>query len=290
MHRLTALPPGLRQTIFSPLHIQTFRTTPRNASVWTQRLYTQAHNAATDTARKPWSARNYLWLLPVAGGFALYLSPRPQSIFPALLSSPVIIPCNEDRKSLPDLTINSPLEPKKSIVTFILTLLHDKIWEPILTTRRFIHLLYLFLPVLFTAPMLLVGTPQRALRGDRWGAVWWYGFLTAQMQRAGPTFVKVCLISVRAFTSLNFPSSWRSGLHRARICSPLYCATDSALSILKERRIRSPTPSALSSASSSVRLTRFSRSSTRPPSGLVLSHRCALLVSACSLRINLLLL
>lgn len=39
--------------------------------------------------------------------------------------------------------------------------------------------------------MLLVGTPERRLGGDRWGAVWWYNLLVAQMARAGPTFIKV---------------------------------------------------------------------------------------------------
>ncbi|PIL31793.1 hypothetical protein GSI_06497 [Ganoderma sinense ZZ0214-1] len=39
--------------------------------------------------------------------------------------------------------------------------------------------------------MLLIGQPETKLGGDRWGAVWWYGFLTRQMQLAGPTFIKL---------------------------------------------------------------------------------------------------
>ncbi|EJT99927.1 ABC1-domain-containing protein [Dacryopinax primogenitus] len=39
--------------------------------------------------------------------------------------------------------------------------------------------------------MLVVGKSEKKLDGDRWGAVWWYGLLTAQMQRAGPTFTKL---------------------------------------------------------------------------------------------------
>jgi len=38
--------------------------------------------------------------------------------------------------------------------------------------------------------MLLVGAPELRFHGDRWGAVWWYDFLVAQMERAGPTFTK----------------------------------------------------------------------------------------------------
>ncbi|KAH9944240.1 ABC1-domain-containing protein [Epithele typhae] len=60
-----------------------------------------------------------------------------------------------------------------------------------MTAQRFVYLCCIFIPVLLAAPMLLVGPPEPSLRGDRWGAVWWYGFLTSQMQRAGPTFTKL---------------------------------------------------------------------------------------------------
>jgi hypothetical protein len=78
------------------------------------------------------------------------------------------------------------------------------ILEPLLTIVRFFHLTLLFGPVILSAPMLLIGTPgsggKRGKRGasgvkveddERWGAVWWYGFLVKQMERAGPTFIKV---------------------------------------------------------------------------------------------------
>ncbi|KAJ3516360.1 hypothetical protein NLJ89_g1175 [Agrocybe chaxingu] len=39
--------------------------------------------------------------------------------------------------------------------------------------------------------MLLVGKADKALAGDRWGAVWWYGLLVSRMQAAGPTFIKL---------------------------------------------------------------------------------------------------
>lgn len=39
--------------------------------------------------------------------------------------------------------------------------------------------------------MLLVGSPEERLQGDKWGAVWWYGYLVAQLDRAGPTFIKL---------------------------------------------------------------------------------------------------
>lgn len=70
-------------------------------------------------------------------------------------------------------------------------MLHDKIWEPILTAKRFVYLFFLFMPVILTSPILLVGKPEKRLRGDRWGAVWWYGYLVSKMEAAGPTFIKV---------------------------------------------------------------------------------------------------
>ena len=187
--RLTALPPGLRQAVFHHLQPSLLRQ-PRTSFLWTRSI----HETTNNPLRRPWNTRRLMWTLPVAGGLVLYLLPKPESVFPALLASPTIIPCNEERTPFPEPIINSPYEPKRSIVTLVFGLFRDKILEPLLTARRFIHLLWLFLPVLFTAPMLLIGDPERALGGDRWGAVWWYGFLTAQMQRAGPTFVKVCRV------------------------------------------------------------------------------------------------
>ena len=81
------------------------------------------------------------------------------------------------------------------------------ILEPIATFFRFIHLAALFGPVILLSPMLLVGSsgtrPRRRRSGsqekrdsldepeENWGAVWWYGFLVRQMERAGPSFIKL---------------------------------------------------------------------------------------------------
>jgi aarF domain-containing kinase len=78
-------------------------------------------------------------------------------------------------------------------------LLQAYIWEPIFTFLRFFHLVVLFGPVIITAPMLLIGRPERRRKRGRpsgeedenWGAVWWYGFLVNQMERAGPSFIKL---------------------------------------------------------------------------------------------------
>ncbi|KAH9858023.1 ABC1-domain-containing protein [Lenzites betulinus] len=87
--------------------------------------------------------------------------------------------------------IMSPSESDRSLLRRIITFFRDRLIEPILTAKRFVYLCCIFVPVLLAAPMLLVGQPETKLGGDRWGAVWWYGFLTSQMQCAGPTFIKL---------------------------------------------------------------------------------------------------
>jgi aarF domain-containing kinase len=135
------------------------------------------------------------WLIPVTGGVALYLSPGQQIHNASIFSSPTLIPCTKPDLSLPtkDPIIGSPAEPQMSITSRILSLLQEHIWEPLLTAGRFTHLFCLFLPVIITMPMLLVGKSERKYKGDRWGAVWWYKFLVKRMQAAGPTFIKVCI-------------------------------------------------------------------------------------------------
>jgi aarF domain-containing kinase len=135
--------------------------------------------------------RPTFWLFPVVGGILLYLYPRPQPILSQVFASPTLIPCPSHESPTTESLILSPSEHDLSISEYLCSLFVDHIWEPILTTRRFIHLFFLFFPVILSSPMLLVGSPEERLQGDRWGAVWWYGFLVAQMDRAGPTFIKV---------------------------------------------------------------------------------------------------
>jgi len=139
--------------------------------------------------------RNLAWLIPVTGGVGLYLYPSQQLHLPSIFSSPILIPCTEYDLSVQakDPIIGSPAEPYMSIPSRMFSLLQEHLWEPLLTARRFIHLFYLFIPVIITMPMLLVGKPERRYKGDKWGAVWWYEFLVRRMQAAGPTFIKVSI-------------------------------------------------------------------------------------------------
>lgn len=105
------------------------------------------------------------WLIAVVPTASLGLNQRQYASQPALIparaSEPVIV-------------------PRLTVV--------GRVWEYVLTAKRFIYLCFLFIPVLISSPMILVG---KNLRGDRWGAIWWYGLLVSRMEAAGPTFIKV---------------------------------------------------------------------------------------------------
>ncbi|KAF8274131.1 ABC1-domain-containing protein [Lactarius quietus] len=141
--------------------------------------------------RTPPRARLFLgrpafWIVPVVGCVSVYLYPRQQPVLSDVFASPTLIPY-PSQESL----ILSPSEHNLTLSDKIFTFFVYHIWEPILTARRFIHLFFLFAPVILSSPMLLVGSPEERLQGDRWGAVWWYDYLVVQMDRAGPTFIKL---------------------------------------------------------------------------------------------------
>ena len=172
--RVWCIPPSLTQSLYPTIPV-------RSARFFATRV------------RSPLRPR-HLWLIPFAGGLALWFAPR--STNPSLLSSPTLIPCPPAASpNSINPTIFSPSEADRSISARILAFLRDNIWEPILTATRFIHLFVLFIPVIVSTPMLLVGRPEKRYRGDRWGAAWWYGLLVCKMEAAGPTFIKVCAFS-----------------------------------------------------------------------------------------------
>ncbi|KAJ4485841.1 protein kinase [Lentinula aciculospora] len=166
--------------------------TKRHASNWPRAHYTRFPSFFTSTPNIKFNLkRRALWLIPVVGGLALYLTPPQKSVIPTLISSPAVIPCRSSACPEPKPVILSPLEDDFSIVSRVWLVLRDKIWEPILTAKRFISLCFIFLPVILTSPMLLLGKPQKKYKVDGWGAIWWYGFLAKRMETAGPTFIKL---------------------------------------------------------------------------------------------------
>ena len=95
-------------------------------------------------------------------------------------------------------------EPNPSIFRRIWAFFNRWIFEPLGTTRRFLYLASVFLPVIITAPVLAlewVGTEVKAGSGrkqkrkqERITTKWWYWLLVKQMERAGPTFIKVNIL------------------------------------------------------------------------------------------------
>jgi aarF domain-containing kinase len=67
--------------------------------------------------------------------------------------------------------------------------------EPICTGLRFLHLVFIFVPVLITVPAIWIGARQPDRDSERSGTLWWYWFLTRSMERAGAAFIKVLTIS-----------------------------------------------------------------------------------------------
>lgn len=131
--------------------------------------------------------RAAFWVVPAGAGIAFYLAPRHYSegsVLPELISSPAVIPVHSH-------TILSPSEPDLTLTGKLLSALNNHVWEPIRTGARFLHLFIIFIPVILCSPMLLVGRQEKRLKGQRWGAIWWYDLMVGQMQAAGPTFIKV---------------------------------------------------------------------------------------------------
>ena len=180
--RFSHLPPGLRQLALGE-HSPFLRA--RYAHRWSRNVFFFKAPLPTPGLR-----RKALWLIPVAGGIAFLLKPQPKSVLPQVLQDDAFIPCGR-QVPRPQPIIYSPYEADRSLLSRVGLFLRNTILEPLVTAGRFAYLFCLFFPVIVVSPMLLIGTPARELQGDRWGAVWWYDFLVMQMERAGPTFIKV---------------------------------------------------------------------------------------------------
>ncbi|WVR03189.1 hypothetical protein IAU60_000180 [Kwoniella sp. DSM 27419] len=146
----------------------------------------QSGGSSTAGGSKP------LRLVVLAGvglGAVYYLRRRPVKNQSESHLAPMLEP------EVPPVVASSPSEP--SFGPFRIIRLY--LFEPLATFFRFLHLALLFGPVILTTPMLLIGKQERRRRTgkpvpeeeENWGAVWWYGFLVRQMERAGPSFIKL---------------------------------------------------------------------------------------------------
>ena len=86
--------------------------------------------------------------------------------------------------------ISSPAPPK-GLFYQLTRSLNAYLIEPLLTLRRLIHIVILFAPVMLAVPLLILGPRVTEEENERCGALWWFDLLAAQMERAGPTFIKV---------------------------------------------------------------------------------------------------
>jgi hypothetical protein len=104
--------------------------------------------------------------------------------------------------------------------------------EPVATGLRFIQLVFIFIPVLATIPVIFIGPRIAEYDNERSGTLWWYKFLVRQMERAGATFIKVLLFVLCANSSLdNGPpleptSSQQRCVHTCRNSIPTSKLTD----------------------------------------------------------------
>ncbi|KAI0169302.1 ABC1 family protein [Hypoxylon sp. FL1284] len=64
-------------------------------------------------------------------------------------------------------------------------------WEPLCTGVRFVQLVFIFIPVIFSVPSLWIGSRQPDRDNERSGTLWWYNFLVRSMEAAGPAFIKL---------------------------------------------------------------------------------------------------
>lgn len=69
--------------------------------------------------------------------------------------------------------------------------------EPIATVFRFLHLVVIFVPVIGTIPLIWLGRRRKDRDNERAGTLWWYSFLVHSMERAGPAFIKVQIVTLR---------------------------------------------------------------------------------------------
>ena len=97
----------------------------------------------------------------------------------------------EIEKKIPD-----DMHGVKRIFRSIWVFLDQYIYEPIATSMRFLHLVFIFVPVIVTVPVIWLGRRQRDRDNERGGTLWWYGFLVSSMERAGPAFIKVPMIAL----------------------------------------------------------------------------------------------
>ena len=126
----------------------------------------------------------------------------------------------ELKKSIPD-----SVHGLRRVWHEFLFIVDQYIYEPLATGFRFLHLVFIFVPVLISVPIIWLGRRHKDRDDERGGTLWWYGFLVRSMERAGPAFIKVRKVSKKwTQCKLIFPFSSVNGQHRGQISSLQRCA------------------------------------------------------------------
>lgn len=124
-------------------------------------------------------------------GLTSFSSPTPTTAF--TLTDKSGLSSDNTRHATPSEIESASAEPSSHTLVRLfdrlLQFLDDYVLEPLLTLRRLLHILVLFTPVVLTTPAVFLG--HQVTSEERSGTLWWYDFLSAQMERAGPTFIKV---------------------------------------------------------------------------------------------------
>lgn len=208
--KFTSSPSSSSKSIFIKIFSRFNHTT-------TQYLKTGPTNGTSDFGENRdtrWSSSKYRnFLIVGAGAVAIMLTIKNGKVGNQLSAEASLQTQESDSeedfsqfaKSVEEMESEEKRTHANIIVRWIYTI-HDNVQlyviEPLGTAKRFLVLVALFLPVIITTPMLFVGKRREGGRrrgrkmakaegGTRWGALWWYGFLVKQMERAGPTFIKL---------------------------------------------------------------------------------------------------
>lgn len=83
------------------------------------------------------------------------------------------------------------LENSKKIRRGIYFWVDAYIVEPVCTGLRFLHLVFIFVPVIVTIPAIWLGARRPDRDNERGGTLWWYALLVNSLERAGAAFIKV---------------------------------------------------------------------------------------------------
>lgn len=95
-------------------------------------------------------------------------------------------------------TIPADVNGPRRLLRTLSFILDQYLYEPVATALRFLHLVVIFTPVIATLPVIWIGPRRKDRDHERVGTLWWYDFLVNAMERAGPAFIKVLIMTIKS--------------------------------------------------------------------------------------------